>query len=53
MRFVLLVVGSLLVLTAAYYATAIVHMIVPILGKDVTFPKILIPFYGWVKLFKH
>jgi len=53
MRFILLLVWSLLALTAAYYATAITHIITPILGKDVTFPKLLIPFYGWIKLFKH
>lgn len=39
-------------LCVIYWITAIIHVIYPIFGRDVSDLKAIIPFYGWIKLFK-
>lgn len=51
MKFALLIVGALLVITGLYYLTVIMHLFTGMFGK-IDFKKTLIPFYGWTKWFK-
>ena len=51
MRFVLLIVWALLVLLAIYYITVIAHIFTGMFGKNLSFGKVLIPFYGWTVWF--
>jgi hypothetical protein len=53
MRFTFMLVAVLIVLLGTYYATVVMHFVANIFGSKVTFPKVLIPFYGWTKIFKH
>lgn len=52
MKFVLLLVYTLLLLTGLYYATWAIHVMTPIFGRWVDPIKALIPFYGWIKWVK-
>ena len=52
-RFLLLVIYSLMCILVLYYITAIIHLFTPVFGKFVDWKKcILIPFYGWIQWFK-
>lgn len=51
MRFVLMIVWALLIITAIYYVTVIAHLFTGMFGRNIPFGKTLIPFYGWTKWF--
>ena len=51
MRFVLMIVWALLIILAIYYFTVIAHLFTGMFGKNISFKKVLIPFYGWTKWF--
>lgn len=52
MRFVLMIVCALLIILAIYYATVIAHLFTGMFGRNISFGKTLIPFYGWTQWFK-
>jgi hypothetical protein len=51
MRFVLMIVWAVLIITAIYYVTVIAHLFTGMFGRNIPFGKTLIPFYGWTKWF--
>ena len=51
MRFVLMIVWTVLIITAIYYVTVIGHLFTGMFGRNIRFDKTLIPFYGWTKWF--
>lgn len=50
MRYFVFLLTILIVSLLFYYVTAVFHILLGIFGKQVTFPKVLIPFYGWFKI---
>ena len=50
MRYFLLLLVLLIVALTVYYITVIIDTIFVIFG-DIPLSKLLIPFYGWIKLF--
>lgn len=53
MRIFIMCVWAVLFIVALYYATVIVHLFTGMFGKDISFGKTLIPFYGWTKWFSN
>jgi uncharacterized protein (UPF0333 family) len=53
MRFFLMILVALLLILVLYYITVIAHLYTNMFGKDVSFAKTLIPFYGWTIWFKN
>ena len=47
MKFVLMIVWALLIILLIYYLTVILHLFTGAFGKNISFKKTLIPFYGW------
>ena len=52
MRFFLMILWAVIIITVIYYITWAIHVVYQIFGKWIDPVKALIPFYGWIKWFK-